>query len=39
MKRSTKVRIARGLTKLMKPCVFYKELETPKGDKLMCQYD
>ena len=39
MKRSTKVRIARGLTKLVKPCVFYKELETPKGDKLMCQYD
>ena len=34
-----KVRIARGLTRLVKPCVFYKETETPKGKQLICQYD
>ena len=39
MKRKTKVRIAHGMTKLVKPCVFYAETETPKGAKLICRYD
>ena len=34
-----KVRIARKMTRFVKPCVFYKETETPKGDKLLCEYD
>ena len=34
-----KVRIARGLTRLVKPCVFYKETETHKGQQLICQFD
>lgn len=39
MKRSTKIRTAQALTRLVKPCMFYKALETPKGPKLSCQYD
>lgn len=39
MRRSVKVRAARRLTKLVKPCVFYKETETPKGLKLSCQFN
>ena len=39
MKKKTKIRIARVLTNLVKPCVFYQETETPKGLKLKCNYD
>ena len=34
-----KVRVARMMTRFVKPCVFYKETETPKGKQLICQYD
>ena len=34
-----KVKTARRLTRMVKPCVFYKELETKRGLKLACQYD
>ena len=39
MKKKTKIRIARVLTNLVKPCVFSQETETPKGLKLKCNYD
>ena len=39
MKRTTKVKLARKMTRLVKPCVFYKETETPKGQQLICRYD
>ena len=39
MKKQTKVRIARGMTKLVKPCHFFDAVKTPKGDKLQCGYD
>ena len=37
--RSTQIKLARKLTRLVKPCHFYKAVETPKGDKLICGYD
>jgi len=39
MKRSTEIRAAQQLTKIVKPCFFYKETKTPKGIKLQCGYD
>ena len=39
MKKQTKVRIARALTRFVKPCMFYEAQETPKGEKLKCGYD
>jgi hypothetical protein len=39
MKKRTKVKIAHGLTRLVKPCHFYESVNTPKGEKLQCGYD
>ena len=39
MKRQTKIRIARALTRFVRPCRFYEAQETPKGEKLKCGYD